>query len=388
MPWLKVDPMDAKILFLGDWLRGGDTFTGLCRRHGISRKTGYKWLRRYKEMGLDGLKERSCRPQHFPNRIAFTIRKEIIALRRRYPNWGPKKIRQLMSTLHGDWDLPSATSVYNVLRSEGLINQRRRRRRVMPSPRPFSPVCEPNEVWSADFKGQFCTKDGTWCYPLTVMDHKSRYLLACRIIEGTRSRQSRKVFESLFVKYGLPRRIRTDNGIPFASTAVGGLSRLSTWWIHLGIVPERIEPGKPQQNGRHERMHRTLKQETLRPPASNVGAQQKRFDSFRKTYNAVRPHESLKQQTPASCYSPSDRPFPSSLPALQYPVHFRKALVNHNGTIWLDGTYVYIGYLLQGETVGLEELDNDLWAVYFGPVPLCRIKNFEKEPYSARASSN
>jgi transposase InsO family protein len=388
MPWFKVDPMDAKVLFLSDWLRGGDTFTALCQRHGISRKTGYKWVRRYRELGLDGLKDRSRKPLHFPNRIAYTIRKEIVALRRQYPHWGPKKILQLMATLHSDWVLPSTTSVYNILRAEGLIKRRRRKRRVAPSPMPFSPVHQPNEVWTADFKGQFYTKDGTCCYPLTVMDYKSRYLLDCRIIDGTRCKETRRVFESLFTKYGLPGRIRTDNGVPFASIAVGGLSRLSAWWIRLGILPERIEPGKPQQNGRHERMHRTLKQETLRPPAPNAKAQQSRFDSFRNRYNNIRPHEGLNQQTPASCYSGSDRPFPSSLPEFQYPGHFKRARVNHNGAVWLNGTYVYLSYLLRGETVGLEQLDSDLWAVHFDFLPLCRIKNYVKEPYDRKGNAN
>ena len=380
MPWLHVRPMDAKVLFLSDWLRGSDTFSNICLRHGISRKTGYKWVQRYKSLGFDGLQERSRRPHNCPNRIPFAISQTLIALRKQHPHWGPKKLLPVLATQHPDWDLPCKTSVYNILRAQGLISSRRRRRRVMPSPKPFAPARQANDVWSADFKGQFHTRDGTCCYPLTVMDHVSRYLLSCQIVKGTRTNDSRKVFEALFARYGLPDRIRTDNGTPFASTGVGGLSRLSTWWIRLGIMPERIEPGKPQQNGRHERMHRTLKAETLYPPAANVRAQQVRFDDFRKTYNEVRPHESLKQRPPTCCYRPSSRPMPSRLPSLTYPGHFKQARVNPNGTIWIDGTNVYLGYLLKGENVGLEQIGHEMWEVYFGNARLCRINKNKKEP--------
>lgn len=380
MPWLNVKPMDSKILFLSDWLRGWDTVSATCIRHEISRKTGYKWIQRYKALGIDGLQERSRRPKYNPNRIPFTLSQEFIALRKQYPHWGPKKLLPVLAERHPDWDMPCKTTVYNILRSEGLITPHRRRRRVMPSPKPFARAHQPNDVWSADFKGQFYTKDGACCYPLTVMDHVSRYLLSCQIVKGTRTKDSRKVFKTLFVQYGLPNRIRTDNGVPFASIGVGGLSHLSAWWIRLGIMHERIEPGKPQQNGRHERMHRTLKQETLRPPAKNARAQQVRFDDFRKGYNDIRPHESLKQCPPASCYRPSSRLMPSRLPPLTYPAHFKRTQVNPNGTIWIDGTNIYLGYLLKGEIVGLEQIGHELWEVFFGSTRLCRINKNKKEP--------
>jgi transposase InsO family protein len=372
--------MDAKILFISDWLRGLDNFSALCRHHGISRKTGYKWVERYEEQGIEGLRDRSKQPHHNPNVIPYALKQCIVGLRKQHPNWGPKKILGLLASHHPDWDLPSKTSVYNILQSEGLIQSRRRRPRVAPSVKPFAPAHAPNEVWSADFKGQFYTKDGKCCYPLTVMDHVSRYLLSCQIVKGTKSRESRKVFEALFAHYGLPDRIRTDNGVPFASIGVGGLSCLSVWWVRLGILPERIEPGKPQQNGRHERMHRTLKQETLRPPAANAQAQQKRFDRFRAHYNDVRPHEGLKQRPPASCYRHSQRQMPSDLPSVSYPGHFKRALVNSNGTIYLNGINVYLGYLLRGETVGLEQISHDLWEVSLGNLRICRINKNEKEP--------
>ncbi|MDJ0884046.1 MAG: IS481 family transposase [Desulfobacterales bacterium] len=379
MPWLTVRPMDAKILFLGDWLRGFESFSALCRRHGISRKTGYKWVQRYRAQGPDGLQDRSRRPHHNPQAIAFTVKQSIIDLRKRHPGWGPKKLLSLLAREHPDWDLPSKTSIYNILRAEGLIQPARRRRRVVPTAKPFAPAHVPNDVWSADFKGQFFTQDGVCCYPLTVMDHVSRYLLSCQIVKGTRAHDSQQVFKALFSQYGLPKRIRTDNGAPFASIGVGGLSKLSVWWVRLGIMPERIAPGKPQQNGRHERMHRTLKQETLQPPAATAQAQQRCFDHFRQRYNELRPHESLKQCPPASCYSPSQRRMPSHLPPVSYPGHFRQARVNPNGTIWLNGVNVYIGYLLKGETIGLEQLDNELWEVSFGRMRICRINKNKKE---------
>ena len=380
MPWLTVRPMDAKILFLGDWLRGFESFSALCRRHAISRKTGYKWVQRYRAHGPDGLQDRSRRPHHNPHGIAFAVKQSLIGLRKQHPGWGPKKLLSLLAREHPDWALPSRTSVYNILRAEGLIQPARRRRRVVPTAKPFAPAHIPNDVWSADFKGQFSTQDGVCCYPLTVMDHVSRYLLSCQIVKGTRTQDSQEVFKALFSQYGLPKRIRTDNGAPFASIGVGGLSRLSVWWVRLGIMPERIAPGKPQQNGRHERMHRTLKQEALQPPASTAQAQQRRFDHFRERYNELRPHESLKQCPPASCYRPSQRRMPSGLPPMSYPGHFKQARVNPNGTIWLNGVNVYIGYLLKGETIGLEQLDNELWEVSFGHLRICRINKNKKEP--------
>ena len=380
MPWANVKPMDAKIHFLSDWLRGIDTFAGICRHHGISRKTGYKWIRRFKKLGPEGLNDQCRRPNGNPNRIPFPVRQALIDLRKQHCHWGPKKLLSLLADQHPDWQLPGKTTVYNILRTEGLIRSRRRRAKVAPSPKPFAPAKHPNDVWSADFKGQFYTKDGRCCYPLTVMDHVSRYLLSCQIVDGTGTKQSRRVFTALFKRYGLPERIRTDNGTPFASIGVGGLSKLSLWWIRLGILPERIEPGKPQQNGRHERMHRTLKDEALEQLQDNARAQQKRLDQFVEEYNELRPHESLKQRPPASCYRPSDKKMPTRLPPMRYPPYFKSAKVNQNGTIWINGDYIYIGYLLQGEQVGLEQIGHDLWEVFFGNVRLCRISKGQRKP--------
>ncbi|ALC15440.1 transposase InsO [Desulfuromonas soudanensis] len=367
MPWEEVKPMDQKLLFIADHLREVTTFSELCHRYSISRKTGYKWVARYKELGLEGLSDHSRRPLQHPWNTPHAVRKAIIELRttpRDSP--GPKKIRVLLEQNHPDWDIPSKTTIYKILVAEGLVHPQRRRKRVPAGQLPFSPVNQPNDVWSADFKGQFKTMDGTWCYPLTVMDHQSRFLLDCRIFEGTRLEPTKKTFETLFREYGLPWRIRTDNGVPFASLSVGGLSQLSKWWIRLGIMPERIEPGKPQQNGQHERMHKTLKEATAIPPARTSELQQQAFDDFRNRYNNERPHESLGQKTPASLYIPSIRTMPDSLPELEYPGHFKVVQVQYNGIIYHQGHRIYIACLLQGERVGIEEIADGVWNVFYG----------------------
>jgi putative transposase len=371
MPWRDVKPMDEKILFIADHLRAPGSFSQLCERYGISRKTGYKWVERYQTDGLGGLEERSRRPHTVAGEIPYAIRKAIIELRRqgREP-LGPKKIQALLSRRFPDQPTPSKTTIYNVLKREGMLEPKRRRRRVQPSPHRLATATEPNELWSADFKGQFKMGNGRWCYPLTVMDHASRYLLGCQGLNGTRFVESQAVFERLFQEYGLPNRIRTDNGIPFASTAIAGLSHLSIWWIRLGILPERIEPGQPQQNGRHERMHRTLKRAVTHPPAQDQAVQQSQFDLFRTHYNEQRPHEGLEQRSPKSCYTPSTRPYPKHLPELEYPGYFDCQRVSTNGITYWRNKRIYVGYILTGEWVGLEEVNDGIWAVYFGPIRL------------------
>jgi putative transposase len=374
MPWLEVNPMDAKVLFISDWLRRIFNFSELCDNHGVSRKTGYKWIARYREIGLEGLVDQQRRPHSSPERIPFVVRKEIILLRKTYKTWGPKKIGDLLGSMHPDWEIPSRTSIYNILKAEKLVSRRRRRRKVAPRTNRLTPGREPNDLWTVDFKGQFKTGDGTWCYPLTVMDDASRYLLGCTIFKGTYYEESRAAFERLFVEYGLPSRIRTDNGTPFASTSIGGLSQLAVWWIQAGIVPERISPGKPQQNSHHERMHLTMKNDAIRPPSRTLRHQQKRIDEFRHIYNEIRPHESLGMKSPQSVYRKSEREWKGQLGELEYPGYFQKVLVNHNGTIWLDGQNVYLGYLLRGQEVGMSEIEEGQWVVYFGPVLLGYLK--------------
>lgn len=371
MPWQEMKPMDQKILFIADHLRGLYSHTKLCERYGISRKTGYKWLERYQQFELEGLEERSRRPHQSPLSTPYPIRKAIIELRTRSRvALGAKKIRALLAQRFPSQPLPSKSTIYNILNAEGLVHKQKRRGRVSPYPQPFAPVDEPNEVWSADYKGQFKLGSGQWCYPLTVMDHHSRYLLGCQGVTGTASVVARKQFARLFKQYGLPRRIRTDNGVPFASRATGGLSALSIWWIRLGIVPERIEPGKPQQNGRHERMHRTLKLATTRPAAASFAAQQRHFDAFRQEYNHERPHEALGQIPPAKYYQPSAREYPKTLPQPEYPEYFVVRQVRSSGVVYANAGQVYVSHLLTGEQVGLEEVEDGVWDIYFGPIRL------------------
>lgn len=250
------------------------------------------------------------------------------------------------------------------------MEQRKKRSRVSPYSQPFAPVNETNEVWSVDYKGQFKLGNGQWCYPLTVMDHYSRYLLACDGSSGTGTKEARTHFTKLFRKYGLPRRIRSDNGVPFASRATAGLSSLSIWWIRLGVLPERIEPGKPQQNGCHERMHRTLKRATVKPMAASFATQQRRFNQFISEYNQVRPHEALGQTTPASHYHASPREYPKKLPIIEYPDYFVVKPVCSSGVIYVHNGQVYVSHLLTGESVGMEEVDDGVWDIYFGPIRL------------------
>jgi putative transposase len=374
MPWIEVRPMDQKILFIADWLRGVSTMSDLCDAYNISRKTGYKWIKRYDQSGIEGLNEANRKPLCSPHRTPYLIRQAILELRTCSSMvLGPKKIQALLEQRFPTETPPSKTTIYNILHAEGVVPKRRRRQRISPFPKPFAPVVSANDVWSADFKGQFRLQNGAYCYPLTVMDHHSRYVLCCEGLEGPRFLETQAAFRRLFKDFGLPERIRTDNGVPFASKAAGGLSRLSVWWLTLGILPERIDPGKPQQNGRHERMHRTLKQAATQPPERNLEEQQRRFESFRSSYNRERPHEALAQKTPASCYQPSRREYSDTPAPLLYPDYYVVRRVQGSGIVHLRGHRVYVTHLLEGYDVGLNEIAQGVWEVYFGPLRLGRI---------------
>ncbi|MDX8402910.1 MAG: IS481 family transposase [Mariprofundaceae bacterium] len=371
MAWKEVKPMDEKVLFISDYLRGGYNHSQLCMRYGISRKTGYKWIERYRSYSLAGLSEQSRRPHHSPEATAYPIRKAIIKLRKKSRMvFGSKKILALLRQQFPNDSLPSKSTIYNILKAEGLVEPRKRRQRVCRYPHALSEVQEANELWSVDYKGQFLMGDQQYCYPLTVMDHYSRYLLACDACAGTDCKCAKEHFIRLFQEYGLPDRIRSDNGVPFATKATGGLSSLSVWWIHLGISPERIEPGKPQQNGQHERMHRTLKKGAVVPASASFPSQQRRFDKFKYEYNHERPHESLDQTTPASHYQVSSREYPNKLPEIEYPDYFMVKPVSSNGVLYAHNGQVYVSNLLIGEQIGIEEIDDGVWDIYFGPVRL------------------
>ena len=369
MPWQEVKPMDEKILFLSEYLKQACTFTELCSLYGISRKTGYKWVQRYEELGLDGLSDQSRKPHSHPAKIPYVIRQAIIDIRKRGRiKYGAKKIASVLQKEHPDWEIPSKTTIYNILKQEGLIHKKKRRRRVARMHYPFLPVHSPNDVWTTDFKGQFLTDDGKYCYPLTVMDYKTRYLLGCKSLTSTGTADVKKEFSRIFQEYGLPLRIRSDNGVPFAAATAGGLSALSIWWIKLGIIPERIEPGKPQQNGKHEKMHKTLKDSIV--PSKNVESQQEIFNEFIDEYNNDRPHECLSQETPASHYYKSSRQFPDKIPEMEYPGHFLVSRIGSNGVLYKNNMAIYVNYCLGGERVGLDEVSDGIWDIYFGPVRL------------------
>jgi putative transposase len=363
--------MEQKVLFISDYLRERYNFSSLCTRYGISHKTGYKWVARYEELGIDGLEEQSRRPTQCPHQTTYRLQQAIIELRTQgHSRPGPKKLQQLLSQRYPNEVIPSQTTIYNILKHAGLIKPRKRRRCVSPYTEPFAPVHEANTLWSVDFKGQFKLANGHWCYPLTVMDHYSRYLIGCQSLGRVKTRGTQQVFMQLFKEYGLPQRIRSDNGTPFASKATAGLSRLSIWWIRLGVLLERIAAGKSQQNGRHERMHRTLKQETTKPPAPSMKSQQRRFESFQQTYNHERPHEALKQKPPASHDQRSSRPWPGKLPDLVYPDYYDVRKVSHCGGIYWRNGMVYVSHLLHDEWVGMDEVDDGIWMIYYGPIRL------------------
>jgi transposase InsO family protein len=292
--------MDQKTQFIADVLRGGLAIVELCDDYGISRKTGYKWIDRYLKEGPEGLRDRSRRPTDSPNGTPPELVHAIIDARRRHPSWGGKKLLKILHDKRPRWPWPQRSTVCEILKRNGLVTKKRRRRAIGHPGKPTTIVTAPNDLWCADYKGQFKTGDGRYCYPLTVTDDFSRYLLGCQGLLDTSVDGAKPVFTRLFREFGLPRRIRTDNGVPFATHTLARLSRLSAWWVRLGVMPEFIEPGKPQQNGRHERMHRTLKAEATRPARASCLSQQRRFNTFRAEFNDERPHEALDMQTPDS----------------------------------------------------------------------------------------
>jgi putative transposase len=373
MPWRHTSPMDQKTQFIADYLRRTLSITELCELYSVSRKTGYKWIERYLTSGPSGLEDRSRKPCSSPHQTPQHIVDAFIELRCRHPSWGAKKLLSILHNRHPSWALPGRSTVCDILRRHGLVPKKRPQRHIGHPGKPTTLIAAPNDVWSADFKGQFKTGDGLYCYPLTVADGYSRFLLGCQALSSTRVAEAKPVFTRLFKEFGLPKRIRTDNGVPFATNTLGRLSQLSAWWVRLGILPEFIEPGKPQQNGRHERMHRTLKAETTRPPARTRRAQQRKFDHFREEFNGQRPHEALDRRTPAACYEPSPRKMPNKPPPLEYPDRFEVRYVSANGGIRWNHQWVNVSHVCVGEYVGLEEIDDGVWNVYFGPLKRGRL---------------
>ena len=364
MPWKECHVMDERLRFVARLLEG-EKMAPLCAEFGISRKTGYKIFNRYRDQGLEALTDRSRRPVRYANQLPDQVERLIVDLKRDKPHWGARKIRELLvRKLAGDVRLPARSTVHAVLDRHGLVN-RARIRRNRANGTPLSAGANPNDLWCADFKGEFKLGNGRYCYPLTVSDHAARYLLLCEAFESTREAPVIAAFQRLFRDRGLPVAIRSDNGLPFASpNGLYNLSRLSVWWLRLGIAIERIKPGHPQQNGRHERMHLTLKKEATRPPGLNSLQQQARFDAFVREFNAERPHEALAMRCPAEFYTASPRPY-DGLPELQYPWHDRDILVTACGRICMHRKKINISTVLAGQKLGIREVDDGIWLVSF-----------------------
>ena len=371
MPWKETCAMDQRVRFIAavqEDPRGN--FTQLCARFGISRAVGYKWVARYRELGPTGLQEQPRAPHSCPHRTADALVDLVVALRKERPFDGPKKLRVKLLERHPELVIPAASTIGDILDRHGLIRPRTPRLRVPPSSSPLSHAAEPNDVWCVDFKGHFALDDGSRCHPLTITDAASRYLIKCEGLQRPTDVLARVHFELAFREFGLPWRIRSDNGAPFATRAIGGLSALSIWWIQLGIVPERIEPGQPQQNGRHERFHLTLKQQTASPPRATFADQQRAFDLFRHDYNDERPHEALGQVPPARVYAPSLRPMPDKPRAPEYGDGFAVRWANNSGWVSWRGTWLRVAGLLRGQPVGFKQIDEDEWELFYGPVLL------------------
>jgi transposase InsO family protein len=376
MAWKAMCVLEQRKKFVREYETGDWTMSELCRFYEISRESGYKWIHR--SQANDGLEDRSRAPARHPNQTERSIEEQLLGLRRQHPSWGPRKLLIRLSAKQPKVPWPAASTVGALLKREGLAIPRRKVRKIPLYTHPFEQVSAPNELWCADFKGWFRTLDHQRIDPLTITDTVSRYLLRCQVVEKTNTAQVQAIFEAAFREYGLPAAIRTDNGPPFASKAVAGLSLLSLFWMKLGIVPERIAPGHPEQNGRHERMHRTLKAETTRPPAAHRRAQQESFDRFQLIFNQQRPHQALAMKTPASCYARSPRPYPAKLPEPEYPSGLEVRRVRASGQFKWKGHNVFISEVLRQEAIGFELIENDHWLVYFASFPIALFDSYER----------
>ena len=388
MPWKECHVVDERLRFVARLL-DGEKMAGLCREFGISRKTGYKIYTRYKDCGVEGLTDRSRRPYRQANQLPVQIEALIVGLKKEYPRWGAPKIRERLRRRYPGVSCPAISTVHAVLDRHGLV-RRRRRRRYRAEGTALSRPTTPNALWCADYKGEFMLADRRYCYPLTVTDFASRYLLTCEALATTKEAYAFAVFERAFKDFGLPGAIRTDNGVPFASpVALYGLSRLSVWWLRLGIAIERIKPGHPEQNGRHERMHLTLKTEATRPASPNFLQQQARFDAFVEYYNRERPHQALGMQVPAEHYTRSSQPY-RGLDELDYPLHDWTATVTHCGRICYNRRKINLSQVFAGQRVGVKQVDDTIWLVSFMHYDLgyfdhetCRLEPIEN-PFSPK----
>lgn len=370
MGWMETRVMDERMRFVMTIEEHEEAFAAVCRRFGVSRKTGYKWIERYRTEGVVGLIDRSRAPLNHPQAMSVAIAERCLAVRRAHPTWGPAKVRARLDRSAPGIAWPAVSTIGELFDREGLTVQRRLRRRSPPSSAPLAHCGAANDVWCIDFKGWFLTGDGTHCEPLTLSDAHSRYLLRCQAMERGDDAHVWPVLDAAFREFGLPRSLRSDNGPPFASVGAGGLSKLSVKVIKAGVAPERIAPGKPQQNGRHERMHLTLLQDTAQPPARSLRQQIERFRKFQQIYNEERPHQALGNNTPAEHYGLSPRRWDGVLREPQYSNEHTTRRVRHNGEIRWQGNTIYINQALAGEPIGLAEDENGAWHVSYGTVAL------------------
>jgi len=362
--------VDQRLQFLSSYQQKEMSISDLCREFGVSRPTGYRWINRYKEVGPEGLLDRSRKPHGCSHATSEATENAILALRSKHPSWGARKLKARLEKVQPRVHWPAASTFGNILHRAGLTNPKQKKRRTTPCSEPFSEVTAPNQLWCMDFKGYFSTGDGTRCDPFTITDAHSRYLIRCQTVSRMDLSQVVAVCEAAMREYGMPARIRTDNGAPFAGTGLLGLSKLSLSWTKMGIVHERIQPGRPQQNGRHERMHRTLKEDTTKPPALTLRLQQKKFDRFRQIFNHERPHEGLNNETPASLYQRSSIMFPRVLTPFTYPRGFQTRRVNTSGDISWHKDRVFISQVFSFEDLGFEEMDEEIFRVYFREIEL------------------
>lgn len=365
MPWKELCALDQRMELISDWLKREYSIVELAQIYGVSRKTVYKWLGRYHVEGLAGLEERARAPLRRPNATPAEVADMLVKAKLARQKWGPKKLLARLEQDRPDIQWPALSTASEILRRHGLVTHRRKRHHTPPYSEPFRECRHPNAVWSADYKGHFRLGNGKLCYPLTISDNYSRYLLGCRALERPSYEHTQPCFEWAFREYGLPYAIRTDNGTPFASVALGGLSRLSVWFIKLGIIPERIQVGQPQQNGRHERMHRTLKEAAVLPPRDNTNQQQRAFNRFVTEFNNQRPHEALGQRTPASLYQPSLREYPTKLQPVEYGSETVARHVRTSGCMKWKGELIYLSENLVGEVIGLTPISDHLWDIRF-----------------------
>ncbi len=372
MPWNESRVSEERLKFIAEVLRAEETMTNLCRSFGISRKTGYKWQERYHAGGPPALVDVSRRPHINPNATPTEIRDRILALRTEHPTWGARKLRARLQCIHPEQHWPAASTIHQIVKRAGLTRTSQRRR-VVRFTQPLVEVARPNQVWCMDFKGSFDCSNGERCDTFTVTDAFSRFVLHCQVINSLSHSEVDKLCDELMKKYGMPERIRTDNGTPFSSISGLGISKLSIKWMQLGITHERIEPGKPTQNGRHERLHRTLKEDAATPPAHSLSLQRQRFEHFTKSFNSERPHQALGMRTPASVYSPSERPYPAAQDLITYDNRHIVRPVRRNGTIRWKSKEIFITEVLRRQTIGLLPNLNSAFDVYFGTLHLGTI---------------